>query len=262
MAVPLEKHSGILLSVRSRLSILSAVMMLSVAGLPSQQQTQPTAPPQQQTPPAPPASQSRGLTTVVLDPAHGGTDAGARGESGVLEKDLTLSLAKNLKVQLEAKGLRVVLTRDADQGPTLDERAARANAQSNSIFLSLHVASTGTLGTARVYFAPAPLAGALPQEKPPLVPWDEAQNTYAEQSQRLAELVQIQIGQKLRGSAEVPAAVAVRQLRSVAAPAIAIELSSVAVADRKPLDAALPALAEAVVKGVAAFQPLYAAGGR
>ena len=80
------------------------------------------------------------------------------------------------------------------------------------------------------------------------------------QSRKLADFIQVQLGQKLRGSPEVPQAAAVRQLRSVTAPAVAVELASVAVADRKPLDQAAPALAEAVARAVAAFKVTYEAG--
>jgi hypothetical protein len=46
----------------------------------------------------------------------------------------------------------------------------------------------------------------------------------------------------------------------VTSPAVAVELSSVAVAERKPLDRAAPALAEAVARAVAAFKTAYEAG--
>ena len=90
--------------------------------------------------------------------------------------------------------------------------------------------------------------------------WRDAQQAYAAQSRKLAEFIQIQLGQKLRGSAEVPQAAAVRQLRSVTSPAVAVELSSVAAADRRPLDQAAPALAEAVARAVAAFKAAYEVG--
>jgi hypothetical protein len=51
----------------------------------------------------------------------------------------------------------------------------------------------------------------------------------------------------------------VRQLRTVAAPAIAIEISSVSVSSRSQLEQMAPALAEAVARSVAAFRPLYQA---
>ena len=84
--------------------------------------------------------------------------------------------------------------------------------------------------------------------------------SFAASSRRLAELVQVQLAQKFRGSPEVPSVAAVRQLRTVAAPAIAIELSSVAVRDRSQLEQMASPLAEAVARAVAAFRQVYEAG--
>jgi len=195
----------------------------------------------------------------VLDPGHGGTDAGARGASGIQEKDVAMALARALQARLEQQGFRVVLTRQADEGPSIDDRAALANAQRGAVFISLHVSSIGAPGTAMTFYLPP--SGDAPQQKPsPLVRWLDAQQAYISQSRKLAEFIQVQIGQKLRGSAEVPKAAAVRQLRSVTAPAVAVELNSVAVADRKPLDAAIQPLAEAVARAVASFKAVYEAG--
>ena len=54
--------------------------------------------------------------TVVIDPGHGGNDPGGIGISGVLEKDVNLSVALYLKDYLEHQGIRVVMTRETDQG--------------------------------------------------------------------------------------------------------------------------------------------------
>jgi N-acetylmuramoyl-L-alanine amidase len=227
------------------------------------QQAPPATPaPQTAAPPVAQASATKQtLSVVVLDPGHGGTDSGARGGSGIVEKEVTMSLARAVQTKLEQQGFQVVLTRQPDEGPTLDERAATANAQRGAVFISLHVSSIGAVGTAMAFYMPSGEAKPGPDTSGrPLVRWQEAQQAYAAQSRKLAELIQIQLGQKLRGSVEVPQAVAVRQLRSVTSPAVAVELSSVAVADRKPLDQAAPALAEAVARAVAAFKAAYEAG--
>lgn len=54
--------------------------------------------------------------TVVIDPGHGGNDPGGIGASGVLEKDVNLSIALFLKSYLEQQGIEVVMTRDTDKG--------------------------------------------------------------------------------------------------------------------------------------------------
>ncbi|MFL6541343.1 MAG: N-acetylmuramoyl-L-alanine amidase [Chthoniobacterales bacterium] len=81
------------------------------------------------------------LTTVVIDPGHGGSETGA-GSSYGREKDFTLAVAKELKPLLEAKGLKVVLTRDKDELVPLPERARIANGTRDSIFVSIHFNAT------------------------------------------------------------------------------------------------------------------------
>jgi N-acetylmuramoyl-L-alanine amidase len=218
--------------------------------------------PQQTTPPA--ATSRNTLTVVVLDPAHGGADQGARGSSGIAESDVALSFARLLRISLEAQGLHVLLTRQANEDPSFDERSKTANAQRGAIFITLHVSSTGPAGTVRVYSlpqegAPAVTAASSPP-RPGLVRWDHAQQGYLDLSRRLAELIQIQMAQRFRGSPETPMAVAVRQLRTVAAPAVAIEVSSVSLRDRAPLDKIAPVLADGVARAVAAFRLVYEAG--
>jgi len=76
--------------------------------------------------------------TVVVDAGHGGEDEGARGPRGTLEKELVLGLAKGLAARLEARGLRVVLTRERDEFVPLEQRTAIANDARGDLFLSIH----------------------------------------------------------------------------------------------------------------------------
>jgi N-acetylmuramoyl-L-alanine amidase len=86
----------------------------------------------------------------VLDPAHGGTDQGARGTEGISESDEILQFAFATKRALEAQGFQVILTREGNDNPSFDDRSARANAQRGAVFIAMHIASTGLTGTARV----------------------------------------------------------------------------------------------------------------
>jgi N-acetylmuramoyl-L-alanine amidase len=204
------------------------------------------------------------LAVVVLDPAHGGADQGARGASGISESDIVLSFARLLRISLEAQGLHVLLTRQANDDPTFDDRSKTANAQRGAVFITLHVSSTGKPGTARVYSLaqdggpPVNRGTGLPRTV--LIRWDRAQQGYLDLSRKLAELIQIQMAQRFRGSAETPTTAAVRQLRTVAAPAVAIEVSSVSLPDRTQLDKMAPVLADGVARAVAAFRLVYEAG--
>ncbi len=262
-----------------RTASLSAILLLVFSaalpvptGLGQAPQQQPPTPPTPQAtpqpPPAPQTPQALTLSVLVVDPAHGGTDAGAHGPNGVLESEVVLSMANQVRAELERQGLHVVLTRQGNENPSFDERSAAANSQRGAVFISLHVSSTGPLGTARTYSLAPPsaqgtrAATATGAQRPGPVPWDRAQEAYADLSRRLAELVQVQLAQKFRGSPELPTTAAVRQLRTIAAPAIAIEISSVSVPDRSRLEQMAPPLAEAISRSVAAFRPLYEAGAK
>jgi len=80
----------------------------------------------------------RPVRTIVLDPGHGGRDPGAIGVGGLVEKDVTLRLARELKKRLQRGGFRVVLTRDSDATLDLEERTAIAEGAGGDLFVSLH----------------------------------------------------------------------------------------------------------------------------
>jgi N-acetylmuramoyl-L-alanine amidase len=85
--------------------------------------------------------------TVILDPGHGGTNAGAFGpEAGLPEKRLTLELCQRVAARLRwlVPGARVALTRTRDEYLTLAERVRRANAQQASLFVSVHANASET----------------------------------------------------------------------------------------------------------------------
>lgn len=78
---------------------------------------------------------------VVIDPGHGGADFGARGASGMLEKNVVMQIARRIRTSLTALGLRVVFTREDDRFVTLTERAEIANRAQGDLFLSIHANS-------------------------------------------------------------------------------------------------------------------------
>jgi len=224
--------------------------------------TAPQPPPLQVAPPpAPPPSGP----VIVLDPAHGGTDTGARGENGLAEKDIVLQIARAVREQLARDGDRIVLTRNDDSNPSYDDRAAAANAFRDAIFISIHVSSTGTPGTVHAYYdqfaAPIPLATTATNGSKPivtetngLIAWDEAQRLYVDASHRLADFIQSDLAQSFSGSPSASIAAPVRTLRSVNAPAVAIEISSVSGSTPDSLAAAAGPLAAAISDGIKKFR--------
>lgn len=265
--------------VRPRFTTLVTLALAGIALL-----TLPIRSQQNSSPPAnigqPPAAtqtdESLGVT-VVLDPAHGGADFGARGPTGLAESDVVLDFARAARIALEAQRLRVLLTREGNQDPSFDNRSAMVNGLGNPVLISLHVSSSGPVGTARTYYYAFPFAAATTSNPsanratsagqrsvPPnsasqtnthtnLTEWDHAQRSSVDLSQQLAMLAQTELVRRFRGSPEMPIAAPVRQLRTVAAPAIAIELSSIDVTDSKRLDQMAQPLAEAIGRAVAEF---------
>jgi len=201
--------------------------------------------------PAPPQGWYPAVAVVVIDPAHGGADSGARGTAGIVEKDVTLYYALMLRDLLQRQGLRVVLTRYGGENPSFDERAGVANSYRSTLYLSMHVASTGPPETVRCYYDALPATGV---GAPAIASWDRAQEGYLDASQRLASLIQAQAKQAFPNSPAEPAAIPVRPLRNVAAPAVAVEISSVSVRDRAQLDRMAVPLAGAVARAVLAFR--------
>jgi N-acetylmuramoyl-L-alanine amidase len=84
------------------------------------------------------------ITTICLDPGHGGKDSGNHvgGIFGHSEKTYTLALALELRRQLQAAGYRVILTRSKDVYVDLPARPATANRAGADLFISLHFNAT------------------------------------------------------------------------------------------------------------------------
>ncbi|HBG47141.1 MAG TPA: hypothetical protein DDW94_09170 [Deltaproteobacteria bacterium] len=80
------------------------------------------------------------VQVIVIDPGHGGDDTGAKGPSGVEEKEITLKVALRLVEALKERfDCRVLLTRTTDVFIPLGERTAFANSNKADLFISIHV---------------------------------------------------------------------------------------------------------------------------
>ena len=88
---------------------------------------------------------------IVIDPGHGGHDIGTIGRGGMMEKELVLNVAHDLKKLLENKiGAEVVLTRNDDTFISLEERTAIANQARADLFISIHANSSSSRVTSGV----------------------------------------------------------------------------------------------------------------
>jgi N-acetylmuramoyl-L-alanine amidase len=232
-------------------------------------------------------------TVVVIDPGHGGKERGAVGPTGLMEKDVTLALARKLRTQLQKDPtVNVVLTRDQDRFVPLDERTAIANHNRADLFISIHLNASRRSSAfgAETYFLSAEatddearlLAGlensaddeheqlraGMPDYEErglDLILWDLAQNQYLAESSALAEAVQREmnqlIGTRDRGVRQAP----FRVLMGATMPAILVEVGFVTNSDEERmlkqegyLDRIVHALTRAVQEfllGLDTYQP-------
>ncbi len=82
--------------------------------------------------------------TVAIDAGHGGSSTGAKGlNSGILEKDYTLLMAKKLQRYLRRKGFKVYMTREEDVDLGMIERMQMLREKDPDVLLSIHLNSSG-----------------------------------------------------------------------------------------------------------------------
>lgn len=200
----------------------------------------PVAPPAEALPLAPRPA----FRTVVLDPGHGGDDVGVRGADGVEEKQFTLDIARRVRQRLESRlGIRVILTRDDDRGPGLDERAAAANNSKADLFLSLHAngALAPTMSGAEVFHlrlddegeearrdvaesAVLPVLGGG-RRTIDVVRWDLAQAAHVESSAVFASMLEEELRRRVPMSPRPMQPAPMRVLASANMPAALVELA-------------------------------------
>lgn len=217
-----------------------------------------------------------GIDFVVLDPGHGGSEVGAEGSGGILEKDLTLAICRRTQVALEKAGFKAILTRTTDVTLPLQSRTAFANSHQADLFICLHVNSSPSSkahGTETYYHSTeatdlwakglADRENAVPQAAPAerdgvsLVLWDLAQTSYIKMSATLAELLQRQFNELLstrdRGVRQAPFAV----LQGAQMPAVLLEVAFLSnAAEAKKLGEAdfQDQVAESIAEAVKAFK--------
>jgi N-acetylmuramoyl-L-alanine amidase len=155
---------------------------------------------------------------AVIDASHGGDDHGETLSTTLLEKDITVVLARSLRQELESRGLSALVLRDSDANLSLDQRATYANADHAAIYIALHAASSGR--GVRIYTALLPYAD---DDRGPFRSWDTAQHAWLPLSQSTATAVAAELQKR-----QIPVrslAAPLRPLNNVSGAAIAIEMA-------------------------------------
>ena len=105
----------------------------------AQARRDPPAAPLPQAQPKPTTTLSPTRLVIAIDPGHGGRDPGAISESGIQERTVVLTFARELSAILESSGrYRAVMTRDRDRKVGLHERVEIARDAGADAFLSIH----------------------------------------------------------------------------------------------------------------------------
>jgi len=101
-----------------------------------------------------------GLSTVVLDSGHGGTETGSQG-AGLVEKDVNLEIANKVEDILDYYkenydyDIDVVMTRTTDTDVSLDQRYETANKADADVFVSIHTNSSNPVKSGESIVTPA-----------------------------------------------------------------------------------------------------------
>ena len=132
------------------------------------------------------------LTSVAIDPGHGGEDKGCIGLHGTMEKDVNLELSKRLAdIIQERLGIQAVLTRREDYYVDLAERTGKANHSRADLFISIHANNTfspGQSGQIMIFISSA-LEEKVQFEEKRAIHWDLVQKRVYDESFRLGSLI-------------------------------------------------------------------------
>ena len=231
--------------------IVIDVMAQEGAAAPTAPAQPPAATPEQ--PPLLDLAPAGALRTIVIDAGHGGTEDGAKGPGGTLEKNVTLAVARRLKAALEAQlGVRVILTRDGDDTVALDQRAALANNNKADLFVSLHANASvrpGATGAEVFYLSldeygeDAARAAHAESESLPVfgggsrdievILWEMAQARYIQESAALAQAIEASLRERVPMSARAIQQAPFRVLVGANMPAVLVEMGFLTNADQE-----------------------------
>ena len=216
-----------------------------------------------------PKPAAKRISTICLDPGHGGKDTGYRVGRFFprSEKTYTLALALELRQQLNQAGFNVMLTRDKDIYPELPVRPDLANRCGADLFVSLHFNAFSTGDPASVQgpetycITPVGAASSNDAEGAGATHAVCAANRVEDKSLRLAYQMQRALVRSLGATDRSVRRARFEVLRSAQMPAILIEggYMSHPVEGKKIFDAGYrKQMAAAMVRGILAYQKLTA----
>ena len=205
-------------------------------------------------PPTPaPRTVDRDVRVVIIDPGHGGSDAGIVGSGGLRECDLALAVALQLEELIEKTAhVEALLTREKDRPLTRRERVTFANTNRGDLLLSIHAgaAFSPQAHGFEIYCCKEGqdvAAGTLPEAAP------SGGSAYAARSRAIAEQVAAALAQATEAEPR-----GVRQLRchlltDLAMPGLLIEVGFLTNPSEEAMletQAYQTALAEGIAAGV------------
>ncbi|MFH1262705.1 MAG: N-acetylmuramoyl-L-alanine amidase [Pseudomonadota bacterium] len=200
------------------------------------------------------ADDGRTPFTVVLDPGHGGTDAGVRRDP-LTEKGLTLDIARRVETILKGRPeIRVLLTRTDDTRVSSDDRKKLGNANPAGIYISLHFASASdpALRGPRVYVLPPPTVSGTRSALPKA---DQAHAWSLSESWKLAKTLSRTLApQEADGLARI-APLPLVPLLGVTVPCTLVEIDYLTAADSSRWSD--PVSVEATAQQIASAITLY-----
>jgi N-acetylmuramoyl-L-alanine amidase len=164
------------------------------------------------------------FAVVILDPGHGGQDSGAMC-GGLLEKELTLDVARRIDRLLDSEGIATLMTRLGDTYVSLADRATFANRIRNCIFVSIHFNEDNrpvASGVETYYAAHQITAGSFMASWLPFL-WRPLSDLPNPESQRLAGFIQEALVARTRAIDRGTQAGQFFVIANVTSPAVLIE---------------------------------------
>src|ERR1700722_8789666 len=176
----------------------------------------------------PPAGNSAGNSPsvarkvfAIIDAGHGGDDRGEALSATLMEKNVTLAMARSLRQELESRGISTLMLRDGDTNLTLDPRAGCANSTHAAAYIVLHASSSGH--GVRLYSAMLPYETAAGDDRGSFRSWTLAQHAYIPMSQLAVTSVAAEIQRR-----QIPVRTLLaplRPLNNITTAALAVEIA-------------------------------------